>query len=112
HGETLEHAVAEALDADQNIIEKLVSEMENYKKVKVVKVKKYSARKKKAIWTWEKIREDFEFTPGLYVVSLDKKLNVIKAEKVSAVYLDPHRYQNQQYLKNSYFAATEKEKDL
>jgi hypothetical protein len=86
--------------------------MKDYSEDTWKKVRKYSAKRKKRIWVSEKIVRDFEFTPGIYVVNLDKKLNVVKAKRVSAVYLDPQKYQNQQYLKNSYFAETEQEKSI
>lgn len=110
--EELEHAVSESLGAGEAETKRIISSMKDYKLVSFRKVKQYSAKKKKKIWVREKITNDFEFTPGIYIVRLDKKLNVVKADRVSAVYLDPQRYQNQQYLKNSYFAETEQEKNL
>jgi len=110
--EGLEHAVNESLGADDEETKRIVEGMKNYKAVSWKKVKKYSSKRKKRIWVSKKIIKDFEFNPGIYVVRLDKNLNVVKANRVSAVYLDPHKYQNQQYLKNSYFAETEKQKDI
>jgi len=110
--EGLEHAVIESLGTGECETKRITEAMNDYKSVSWKKVRKYSSKRKKRIWVSEKVVKDFEFTPGIYVVNLDKKLNVIKAKRVSAVYLDPHKYQNQQYLKNSYFAETEQEKDI
>ncbi|MFC1671433.1 hypothetical protein ACFL20_13650, partial [Spirochaetota bacterium] len=53
-----------------------------------------------------------KFKNGIYIVKLDKKYNVIMAKRVSSVYLNPRRFQNQLYLKNSYFAVDERLKSL
>ncbi len=110
--EGLEHAVSESLGANDDETNRIIEGMKDYKAVSWKKVKKYSSKRKKRIWISEKVVRDFEFTPGIYVVNLDKNLNIVKANRVSAVYLDPQKYQNQQYLKNSYFAETEKQKDI
>jgi hypothetical protein len=110
--EGLEHAVSESLGAGDEETNRIIEGMKDYKAVSWKKVKKYSSKRKKRIWVSKKVVRDFEFTPGIYVVNLDKNLNVVKANRVSAVYLDPQKYQNQQYLKNSYFAETEKQKDI
>jgi len=110
--EGLEHAVFESLGTGDEETKRITEAMKDYREVSWKKVRKYSAKRKKRIWVSEKIVRDFEFTPGIYVVNLDKKLNVVKAKRVSAVYLDPQKYQNQQYLKNSYFAETEQEKSI
>ena len=60
----------------------------------------------------EKNIRKFIFDDGIYVVTLDKNKRVVRAERVSSVYHNPERYQNQQYLKNSYFAETERQKDF
>jgi len=110
--EDLEHAVSESLGANEEETKRIAEAMKDYKSVSWKEVRKYSAKRKKKIWISEKVVKDFEFTPGIYVVNLDKKLTVVKAKRVSAVYLDPQKYQNQQYLKNSYFAETEQEKNI
>jgi hypothetical protein len=104
--------VSESLGAGDEETNRIIEGMKDYKAVSWKKVKKYSSKRKKRIWVSKKVVRDFEFTPGIYVVNLDKNLNVVKANRVSAVYLDPQKYQNQQYLKNSYFAETEKQKDI
>ncbi|HOP63125.1 MAG TPA: N-acetylmuramoyl-L-alanine amidase [Spirochaetota bacterium] len=110
--EELEHALAESLGADDRNIKLISESMKNYKKTYWKKVRKYSKKRKRRIWVWRKKTKDFKFTPGIYIVNLDKKLGVVKAKRVSAVYLDPHKYQNQQYLKNSYFAETIRKKEI
>ena len=52
------------------------------------------------------------FNKGIYLVSINNDLKVTKTSKVSGVLLDPSKYQNQQYLKNSYFASTLRDKSL
>ena len=41
-----------------------------------------------------------------------ENMNVKKAESVSRVYLNPDKYQNQQYLKNSYFEKTDRQRNI
>ncbi|MCL1911587.1 MAG: N-acetylmuramoyl-L-alanine amidase [Leptospirales bacterium] len=52
------------------------------------------------------------FDKGIYLISINDNLKVTKTKKVSGVLLDPWKYQNQQYLKNSYFAPTSRDKSL
>jgi hypothetical protein len=65
-------------------------------------LKKLAASFKKAV----------DFEKGIYLISINNDLKVTKANKVSGVLLDPWKYQNQQYLKNSYFAPNLMEKSL
>ena len=60
----------------------------------------------------QKIVKDFEFSSGIYVAELSKDMKVVKVVKVSSVYLDSTKYQNQQYLKNSYFTQIEMDKEI
>ncbi|MCL2025459.1 MAG: N-acetylmuramoyl-L-alanine amidase [Leptospirales bacterium] len=57
-------------------------------------------------------RKAAKFDRGIYLISINDKLEVTKTKKVSGVLLDPLKYQNQQYLKNSYFASTSRGKSL
>mgnify|MGYP007016123343 FL=1 len=86
--------------------------MKNFYVHSYKKVKKYSKKKKRYVRVWKKSSSKFTFDYGIYIVTLDKNRRVVKAERVSSVYLNPERYQNQQYLKNSYFAETERQKDF
>lgn len=111
-GTTIKQAIIDALNPDKESLEKIENKMLNYKKVKWVKYKKWSKKHKKNINAWKKTTEDFKFKTGIYIVNLDKNLNILKADSVSSVYLNPDKYQNQQYLKNSYFENTELEKNI
>ncbi len=111
-GTTIKQAIIDALNPDKESLEKIENRMLDYKKVKWVKYKKWSKKHKKNVYAWKKTTEDFKFKTGIYIVNLDKNLNILKADSVSSVYLNPDKYQNQQYLKNSYFENTELEKNI
>ncbi len=49
---------------------------------------------------------------GIYIVQLTAKGNVKSVKRVAIAKLDPFKYQNQMYLKNSYCAPKEKNKSL
>ena len=57
-------------------------------------------------------KKSAKFNKGIYLISINNDLKVTKMNKVSGVLLDPWKYQNQQYLKNSYFASTSRDKSL
>lgn len=111
-GTSLQQALIDALNPDDENLVKIYNSLNKYKKVKWVKYRKWSAKHKKNITAWKKVTEDFNFTNGIYIITFDKNFNVTKAEAVSQVYLNPEVYQNQQYLKNSYFERTERERNL
>lgn len=110
--QTLDDAVSDALSPDYEDLETITGSMKNFRVYSHKKVRQYSKKKKKYIRVWEKTSRKFVFDDGIYVVTLDKNKRVVRAERVSSVYLNPERYQNQQYLKNSYFAETERQKDF
>jgi hypothetical protein len=110
--QTLDDAVIDALSPASKDLALITGSMKNFYKHSYKKVKKYSKKKKRYVQVWEKKSSKFVFDYGIYVVTLDKNRRVAKAERVSSVYLDPEKYQNQQYLKNSYFAETERQKDF
>jgi len=83
-GQSLENAIELALSPDTETLKKLTASF------------------KKAA----------DFDKGIYLISINNDLRVIKTNKVSGVLLDPLKYQNQQYLKNSYFASTSRDKSL
>ena len=65
--------------------------------------------------TLEKLHASFQksnFTNGIYLVTINNKLTVTKKQKVKSVTLNPNKYQNQQYLKNSFFAPNIVEKSI
>ncbi|HQQ49728.1 MAG: N-acetylmuramoyl-L-alanine amidase [Spirochaetes bacterium] len=49
---------------------------------------------------------------GIYIVQLTPKGNIKSVKRVTIVKLNPYKYQNQMYLKNSYCVSKEKSKSL
>jgi N-acetylmuramoyl-L-alanine amidase len=112
HGESLENAIIESLDTDADNLKTIVSSINNYKKVTWIKSRQYLPKKKRYKTIWTKKYDDFEFKPGIFVVQMDSSMKIVKAERVSKIYLDHNKYQNHQYLKNSYFTEIEKKREL
>jgi N-acetylmuramoyl-L-alanine amidase len=110
--QTLEDAILKALSPNPETALKLVKSFNNVFELKKVKKEKYSEKKKKNIFYWEREKIKVNFKEGLYLVKLNKNFQVTKAKRVSQLLLDPNMYQNHQYLKNSYFACIKKEKSL
>ncbi|MCL2154589.1 MAG: N-acetylmuramoyl-L-alanine amidase [Leptospirales bacterium] len=108
----IEAAIMESLAPDSKSLKIITDSMKNYKSVSYTKIKTYSAKKKKYITTTNKIVKDFEFKPGIFIAELNKDMKIVKVSRVSSVYLDPNKYQNHQYLKNSYFTQIEMEKEI
>jgi hypothetical protein len=107
-----EAAIMESLAPDPENLKLITDSMKNYKVVSYTKTKTYSAKKKKNIITYNKTVKDFEFKSGIFVAELNNDMKIVKVVRVSSVYLDPNKYQNQQYLKNSYFTQIEMEKEI
>ena len=107
NGESLEKAIDIALAPSPDVLKKLTASFKNAQSVtyRTTKVKGVNKKVKEV----NKISFDKE---GIYIVKLDKNLNVTKGHLVKKVYLNPNKYQNQLYLKNSYFANDKKEKTL
>jgi N-acetylmuramoyl-L-alanine amidase len=114
HNQNIEKAIELALSPDAETMKKLVKSFKNAKNVTRVKVAEYSSRKnkKKKIVRWKETAQRVKFSTGIYVVRLDRNQNVISAQYVNSVSLNPNLYQNQQYLKNSYFANDTRERSL
>jgi N-acetylmuramoyl-L-alanine amidase len=110
--QTLEDAIIKSLSPNPETAVKLVKSFNDAFEWKKVKIEKYSEKKKKNIFYWDREKVKINFKEGLYLVKLDKKLQVTKAKRVTQLLLDPSMYQNHQYLKNSYFAGIKKEKSL
>ncbi len=108
--QTLEDAITKALSPDAGTLSRLVRSFNNVSESKKVKKEKYSDKEKKNIFYWDREKVKFNFREGLYLVKLNKNLQVTKVKRVSQLLLDPGMYQNHQYLKNSYFASTKKER--
>ena len=102
--QNIEKALINALQPDPINLRKLVKTFRDPFIWKKVLKRKYSKKRGKMIsyWKWKKIKIDFK--EGIYLIKLNKKMHIIYAKRVSQVLLDPQKYQNQQYLKNSYFA--------
>lgn len=111
-GETLENAVIESLNPDPKNLKIIIDSLNNYKYVSHEKTRVYSQKRKKYKTVYTKKYHNYEFRPGIFVVRTDRKMKIVKADRVSSVYLDPNKYQNQQYLKNSYFTQIEQDKNL
>ncbi|HOO73249.1 MAG TPA: N-acetylmuramoyl-L-alanine amidase [Spirochaetota bacterium] len=108
----LKKAVSLALDPDEKAMELILESLKKAKICTYERARKYSKKKKKYIRYWKRIEERVTFKKGIYLLKLNKKLNVVAVKHVKSVELNPDKYQNQQYLKNSYFGPTEKHKDL
>lgn len=100
--QTLENAVYKALKPDTKTLARLVRSFENA----------YTWKSVKTGGKWRRVRVKAHFGPGIYIVGLDRNLNVVSVSPVKKVALNPAKYQNHQYLKNSYFALEEKERSL
>jgi len=111
-GKNIEAAIKEALAPDPKSLKIITDSMNDYKTISYTTVKTYSAKKKQYVATRKKIVNDFEFRSGIFVAELNKDMKIVKVVKVSSVYLDPNKYQNHQYLKNSYFTQIEMEKEI
>jgi hypothetical protein len=112
NGQSLEDAIKDALAPNEDNLAKLVK---SFKKGKVDNSKNtlvYNAKQKKYINSLKTIKNTGEFKEGLYVIRLNKKMEVVEAKRVPTIHLNPLKYQNHQYLKNSSFAISEKEKSL
>jgi N-acetylmuramoyl-L-alanine amidase len=111
-GQTIEDAIVKALNPPAEMMPALVQKFSRGEVTEKVRVRRYSARLKRSIRVWTTYRRSTSYEPGIYVVTLNGKMNIIGSKRVKSVELDPARYQNQQYLKNSYFAVNEKTRSL
>jgi N-acetylmuramoyl-L-alanine amidase len=110
--QSLEKALELALEPDAATLKKLVRSFKNAKNFTKKKISEYSDKKKKRITRWVTSSQKIKFGTGIYIVKLDNYYNVTGARYVNSVTLNPNQYQNQQYLKNSYFAHDTKERSL
>ena len=110
--QTLEQAINNALSPNPKKLKRLLRTFKNAYIYKKVKVYKYSKKRKKTIYYWKWKRKKVKFHRGIYIVKLNKNLVVKNVKRTSLVSLNPWKYQNQQYLKNSYFANRTKQKNL
>lgn len=110
--QSLEEAIRLALDPDEETLKKLVKSFGNAKNYVKKKKYVYSRKSKKKIVRWTSIPRRVQFRNGIYIVRLDGTCNVIGARHVTRVVLNPAKFQNQQYMKNSYFSHDHKERSL
>lgn len=111
-GQTLEESIRAALDPNEANLKKLTASFKNASNSVLQKKKVWSKKQKKYITSWKRVNKKVYFTTGIYLVNIDDNLRVTKALKTSNVVLDHNKYQNQQYLKNSYFASSVMKKAL
>ena len=112
-GQSLEDAVYCALEPTDPETGRIIADnLKNAYSVSWRKTRIYSKTKKRYINSQQKITESVALTKGIFIIQLDRKLRVTSVRKVGSVYLDPACYQNQQFLKNSYFASANREKSL
>ncbi len=95
-------------------MKKLVKSFKNAHNVSRVKAVEYIAKnkKKRKVVRWKEKAQKVRFSTGIYIVQLDGNCNVVSARYVNSVALNPNLYQNEQYLKNSFFAHDTREKSL
>ncbi len=110
--QSLEDAIHNALSPEPENAGRLIKSFKNAYNRKKVKVKRYSKKKRKTIYYWKWKKKKIDFKTGIYIVNINKKLNVTKAKRIWQILLDHKKYQNQQYLNNSYFASRRKQKSL
>jgi N-acetylmuramoyl-L-alanine amidase len=114
HAQSLETAIDLALGPDAETLSKLVRSFKNGRIVTKTKYYTYSGKKKKKkrVTCWKTNVQKLKFGTGIYIVNLDTGLNIVSARYVNSVPLNPSQYQNQQYLKNSYFSHDTKDRSL
>ncbi|MCX7678359.1 MAG: N-acetylmuramoyl-L-alanine amidase [Spirochaetes bacterium] len=111
-GQSLKEAIQNNLAPHENVFEKLYDAFIHARADVKVKHVKWSPKKKRNITVWKNETKHVEFRPGIYIVRLNNNLEIVSAKRVSRVYLNPDRYQNHLYLKNSHFAHVKREKSL
>ncbi len=111
-GQSLKEAIRSNLASEGETLERLHQSFEHAVVTYKVKHTEWSRKKKRNITVWKNESRHIDFYPGMYVVELNRNLDLVSAKRVSRVYLNPDRYQNQLYLKNSYFAHVQREKSL
>jgi hypothetical protein len=110
--QTLDQALRNALNPDQETAAKLLKSLQGATSLSRVKVRSASPKNGKPVISWKNVREKVHFVPGIYLVSLNRNLTVANVTRVTTVKLNPLKYQNHQYLKNSHFSREERERAL
>ncbi len=105
-------AVTRTFSPDEASLGKILHSMNNYNVSSFEKKKQWSKKRKRFIYRSVRINKKFNFRSGIYIVKFNRDLSIASAKRVPSVYLDDKRYQNQQFLKNSYFGQYKKERSL
>jgi N-acetylmuramoyl-L-alanine amidase len=108
--QNLEAAVLKALNPGKETTAKLLKSLSGARMWS--RVRSGTIKGGRVRFYWKKSLVRVTFTPGIYIVSLNRNLSVASVARVGKVRLDPRRYQNHQYLKNSYFALEDKHRSL
>ncbi len=107
----LTSAVAKSLNPCNSDLAKIVTSLKNAHIVSRVRTS-YRSESGKVRYRWKNIKNRIIFREGIYIVTLDHKLNVRRITRTNSVPLNPWKFQNHEYLKNSSFAINEREKSL
>jgi len=110
--QTLKEAIETSMAPDESTLSRLHDSFTRANIDVKVKGRQWSRSRKRNVTVWRSVKRRVNFTPGMYVVKLDRDLRVKSAKRVSRVYLNPERYQNHLYLKNSHFAHAARNKSL
>ncbi len=105
-------AIKKSLAPDSRSLSTIADSMDNYSITKYKKKRVWSKRKRRRITKWYRTTKKYNFRSGIYIVKLRRDLTIESAKRVSSVYLNENRYQNQQFLKNSYFGNFNREKAI
>jgi len=86
-----------------------------FKKAKITTYKRrryYSRRRRRYVRRRVRYTKKIKFRRGIYIVKLNRRFRIVSLKKVSTIRLNSRKYQNQEYLKNSYFAKEYIKKEL
>ncbi len=111
-GQSLEEAIDSSFAPHSDIKNALQESITNGKIRTTVWDKKYSKKTKKYTKVKKEKTVTVNFTEGIYIVRLDKNMNLVDAKRVGRVAFDPKKYQNQEYFKNSCLAVSKKYRSL
>jgi hypothetical protein len=100
----LREALRMALDPPDEVLDRMEEALGRAYVKKRVRRSYYSKKRGKRVYYWKTIRSRVTFREGIYILDFSSNLKNVEAKRVSTVRLDPGKYQNQQYLKNSAFA--------
>ena len=110
--DTLETAIRNSLSPEPRLEPVLLESFKNAYTIDTRRVKTWSKKKRRMVYSQIEVKSRMRFEKGIYVVKLNDQYSVVSARRISKVHLNPDAYQNQQYLKNSHFANAELHKSL